>query len=709
MANTIRIKRRSSGNAGAPSSLENAELAFNEVDDILYYGEGTDGAGGTATTVLAIAGPGAFVTRSTTQTVSGNKTFSGTLTFSGDSDFTTGTIQAPTRTSGDSTTHVATTAFVTTALAAGNNLNVAGDNVGTTGGFVVDLGLGDVLTIAGDGTTGISTDDSTAGTVLISLDDTAVTAGTYGSSTEIPTFEVDAQGRLIDAGVVDVATTLNFSGETGTGSIDLLTEGLLFEAGEGIDTVVSTDGTSGIDKVTISGEDATTTNKGIASFATADFTVASGAVSIKNVNLTTQTTGDYVATIAGTTNQVIVTGAGTEGRAVTLSLPQDIHTGASPTFVGLTLTGSATISGDVAINGGDITTTATTMNIATSNATTINLGTTDAAAVNIGSATSTVTVNDDLSVVGDTTITGDLAVNGGDVTTTATTGNIFDTNATTVNIGTTDAASVNIGASVSTTTVNDDLVVSGDLTVHGTTTTVNSTTVTVDDKNIELGSTASPTDASADGGGITLKGTSDKTFNWVDATDAWTSSEHMDLAAGKEYHIGGASVLSSTTLGSGVTASSLTSVGTINSGTWNGTIVAPAYGGTGVNNGTNTITIGGNLTFTGAFTAEFTTTANTSVTLPTTGTLATLSNVETFTNKTIQNSSLDSSPVGATTRSTGAFTTLTANGATTLTAATASTSYTTGTLVVTGGVGLSGDLYGNSSNLEGFLIDGGTF
>ena len=60
MANTIRIKRRASGNAGAPTSLENAELAYNEVDDILYYGKGTGGAGGSATTTPAIAGSGAL-------------------------------------------------------------------------------------------------------------------------------------------------------------------------------------------------------------------------------------------------------------------------------------------------------------------------------------------------------------------------------------------------------------------------------------------------------------------------------------------------------------------------------------------------------------------------------------------------------------------------------------------------------------------------
>ena len=65
MPNTIRIKRRASGSPGAPSSLNNAELAYNEVDDVLYYGKGTGGAGGTASTVEAIGGVGAFVTRDT--------------------------------------------------------------------------------------------------------------------------------------------------------------------------------------------------------------------------------------------------------------------------------------------------------------------------------------------------------------------------------------------------------------------------------------------------------------------------------------------------------------------------------------------------------------------------------------------------------------------------------------------------------------------
>lgn len=80
MSNTIRIKRRAaSGGAGAPSSLANAELAFNEASNILYYGTGTGGAGGSATSIIAIAGNGAFVDLSTSQTIGGTKTFSSTI------------------------------------------------------------------------------------------------------------------------------------------------------------------------------------------------------------------------------------------------------------------------------------------------------------------------------------------------------------------------------------------------------------------------------------------------------------------------------------------------------------------------------------------------------------------------------------------------------------------------------------------------------
>lgn len=116
------------------------------------------------------------------------------------------------------------------------------------------------------------------------------------------------------------------------------------------------------------------------------------------------------------------------------------------------------------------------------------------------------------------------------------------------------------------------LTVGGDLTVNGTTTTLNSTTLTVDDKNIEMGSVASPTNTTADGGGLTLKGATDKTIIWDNANANWTSSENWNLATGKTYKIANVTLLSPTDLGSTVVNSSLTSVGTLTSLTSSGVI-----------------------------------------------------------------------------------------------------------------------------------------
>ena len=127
--------------------------------------------------------------------------------------------------------------------------------------------------------------------------------------------------------------------------------------------------------------------------------------------------------------------------------------------------------------------------------------------------------------------------------------------------------------------------IAGDLTVNGTTTNINTTNLVIEDKNIILGDVTTPTDVTADGGGITLKGTTDKTLNWVDSTDAWTSSEHINLASGKNFYINGTEVLSSTALGSGVliTSSNITD-GTIVNADINasaaiaGTKISPDFG-----------------------------------------------------------------------------------------------------------------------------------
>jgi hypothetical protein len=130
-------------------------------------------------------------------------------------------------------------------------------------------------------------------------------------------------------------------------------------------------------------------------------------------------------------------------------------------------------------------------------------------------------------------------------------------------------------------TIGNDLGVTGDLTVNGTTTTVNSTTMTVDDKNLELGSVAVPSDTTANGGGITLKGATDKTIVWTNATDTWDFNQSVNVASGTDFKVNGVSTLSATALGAAVVGSSLTSVGTLTSGTWAATDVAVLHGGTG--------------------------------------------------------------------------------------------------------------------------------
>ena len=89
--------------------------------------------------------------------------------------------------------------------------------------------------------------------------------------------------------------------------------------------------------------------------------------------------------------------------------------------------------------------------------------------------------------------------------------------------------------------VSTNATITGNLTVSGTTTTINTQTLDVEDKNVVIGKVSSPSDTTADGGGWTLKGASDKTFNWVNATDAWTSSEHIHLIDNKKLLVGGAS------------------------------------------------------------------------------------------------------------------------------------------------------------------------
>ena len=148
------------------------------------------------------------------------------------------------------------------------------------------------------------------------------------------------------------------------------------------------------------------------------------------------------------------------------------------------------------------------------------------------------------------------------------------------NTVTTSSGNLTIDSAGGTTTINDACVISGNLTVNGTTTTINSTTVSIDDKNFQV-ATGAADDAAADGAGFTVdSGDGDKTWNFEATGDNWGSSENINLASGKVLKVANTSILSSTTLGSSVVTSSLTSLGTIGTGVWQGTAINDTYLGT---------------------------------------------------------------------------------------------------------------------------------
>jgi hypothetical protein len=201
----------------------------------------------------------------------------------------------------------------------------------------------------------------------------------------------------------------------------------------------------------------------------------------------------------------------------------------------------------------------------------------------------------------------------GTIVGTQTTQNVFNVTATTVNaFGA--ATALTLGATSGTTTVRNNLTVTGDLTINGTTTTVNATTITVDDKNIELGSVASPTNTTADGGGITLKGATDKTINWINATGAWTSSEDFNLVTGKNYEINAIPVLTSNSVLNDSSQTSVTVAGfatTLTVGATSGatsirnnTAVAGTLGVTGATTLSSTLAVTGATTLSGALAAN---------------------------------------------------------------------------------------------------------
>ena len=496
MAVTLKIKRRaSSGNAGSPATLKSGELAFNEntSDRLLYYGYGDDGSGN-ATSIVAIGGaeiPNAGLANSAVTINSNSVSLGGSLTLDSD-DIGEGS----------------TNQYFTNTRARGA---VSVTDAGGDGSLAYDSSTG-VITYTGP----------SSSEVRAHLSATTASGITYNSSTG-----VIALSAVPNSSLANSSLTINSSSVSLGGSLTLDTDAV----GEGSSNLYFTDGRAqAAISVTDAGGDGSLAYDNSTGVIT--YTGPSAAETRAHISATTNTgvtynSGTGVVALASIPNSSLTNSAVTVnsnsvslGAAITLDT-DDVGEGSTNLYY-TDARSRAALSG----SGGVVYNSSTggfTLGSIPNSALINSSITINGVETPLGGSTTTTTVNTGL---------------GSTVTLQGTAGEVsVATSGTTFTFGLPD--SVNITNDLA---VGGDVTVTGDLTVNGALVSLSTTEVKVEDKNILLGDTASPTDVTADGGGITLKGASDYSITWVNATDSWTFNQNINVTTGG-LSIGGTQVI----------------------------------------------------------------------------------------------------------------------------------------------------------------------